>query len=118
MLDAFGKGASDDIRAAKNELYGQMTWDPVTHLSLNVPPQISTPRPSPPPSPKLDTALSGGLDSNSAGVELSTDMIEALKAKTHLVRHNLSCEDASTQPALCNNYIASPILTLTMSAPR
>ena len=72
MLDAFGKGASDDIRAAKNELYGQMTWDPVSHLSLNVPPQISTPRPSPPPSPKLDTALSGGLDSNSAGAKLFT----------------------------------------------
>ena len=44
MLDAFGKGASDDIRAAKHELYGQMTWDPVTSQSLNAPPQITTPR--------------------------------------------------------------------------
>ena len=69
MLDAFGKGASDDIRAAKNELYGQMTWDPVSSQSLNVPPQISTPKPSPPPSPKLDAALSGGLDTNSAGAQ-------------------------------------------------
>ncbi|CAK0787238.1 hypothetical protein CVIRNUC_010454 [Coccomyxa viridis] len=66
MLDAFGKGASDDIRAAKNELYGQMTWDPVTSQSLNAPPQITTPRPSPPPSPKLESLLSGTSDSNSA----------------------------------------------------
>ncbi len=28
MLDAFGKGASEDIRRAKQELYTQMTWDP------------------------------------------------------------------------------------------
>jgi hypothetical protein len=68
MLDAFGKGASDDIRAAKNELYSQMTWDPVTAQSLNTPPQITTPRPSPPPSPKLERVLSGNSDSNSAGV--------------------------------------------------
>ena len=68
MLDAFGKGASDDIRAAKNELYSQMTWDPVTAQSLNAPPQITTPRPSPPPSPKLETVLSGNSDFNSAGV--------------------------------------------------
>ena len=70
MLDAFGKGASDDIRAAKNELYGQMTWDPVTSQSLNAPPQITTPRPSPPPSPKLESLLSGTSDSNSAGAIL------------------------------------------------
>lgn len=71
MLDAFGKGASDDIRAAKNELYGQMTWDPVTAQSLVSPPQITTPRPSPPPSPKLESVLSGTSDSNSAGAALA-----------------------------------------------
>eukprot|EP00891_Asterochloris_glomerata_P003679 jgi/Astpho2/3679/gw1.00060.3.1_t len=27
MLDAFGKGASEDIQLAKSELYSQMTWD-------------------------------------------------------------------------------------------
>ena len=74
MLDAFGKGASDDIRAAKNELYGQMTWDPVTSQSLNAPPQITTPRPSPPPSPKLESLLSGTSDSNSAGGALNLIM--------------------------------------------
>ena len=57
MLDAFGKGASEDIRAAKAELYAQMTWDPLTAQSLNTPPQITTPMPSPPPSPKTDTGL-------------------------------------------------------------
>jgi inositol hexakisphosphate/diphosphoinositol-pentakisphosphate kinase len=60
MLDAFGKGASEDIRAAKAELYAQMTWDPLTSQSLNAPPQIATPLPSPPPSPKLETAASDG----------------------------------------------------------
>ena len=54
MLDAFGKGASEDIRAAKAELYAQMTWDPLTAQSLNTPPQITTPMPSPPPSPKTE----------------------------------------------------------------
>ena len=52
MLDAFGKGASEDIRAAKAELYGQMTWDPLHGRSLAAPPQSTTPAPSPPPSPK------------------------------------------------------------------
>lgn len=55
MLDAFGKGASEDIRAAKSELYAQMTWDPLTSQSLNTPPQITTPMPSPPPSPKTES---------------------------------------------------------------
>lgn len=57
MLDAFGKGASEDIRAAKAELYAQMTWDPLTAQSLNTPPQITTPMPSPPPSPETDSGL-------------------------------------------------------------
>ena len=33
MLDAFGKGASEDIRAAKAELYAQMTYDPAARRS-------------------------------------------------------------------------------------
>ncbi|KAK9799737.1 hypothetical protein WJX73_006464 [Symbiochloris irregularis] len=50
MLDAFGKGASEDIQAAKKELYKQMTWDPANQsFALN---DNSTPLPSPPPSPK------------------------------------------------------------------
>ncbi|CAL8465105.1 g4640 [Coccomyxa elongata] len=67
MLDAFGKGASEDIRAAKAELYAQMTWDPLTAQSLNTPPQITTPMPSPPPSPKVESdpteANAGGAPS-------------------------------------------------------
>ncbi|KAK9821974.1 hypothetical protein WJX81_008214 [Elliptochloris bilobata] len=51
MLDAFGKGASDDIQAAKAELYAQMTWDPAAGQSLAAPSQMTTPLPSPPPSP-------------------------------------------------------------------
>ena len=52
MLDAFGKGASEDIQAAKTELYKQMTWDPAKQtFALNDNPAL-TPQPSPPPSPK------------------------------------------------------------------
>ncbi|KAK9917336.1 hypothetical protein WJX75_003277 [Coccomyxa subellipsoidea] len=74
MLDAFGKGASEDIRAAKAELYAQMTWDPLTAQSLNTPPQITTPMPSPPPSPKTDSGLhkanSGSMPSPTLGVSI------------------------------------------------
>lgn len=98
MLDAFGKGASDDIRAAKNELYSQMTWDPVTAQSLNAPPQITTPRPSPPPSPKLETVLSGISDSNSAGVwqggpgsiTSGKFMSHAANSRGHVIAHSLN----------------------------
>lgn len=52
MLDAFGKGASEDIQLAKSELYSQMTWDKDTKSSLGAELQMTTPLPSPPPSPK------------------------------------------------------------------
>ena len=52
MLDAFGKGASEDIQLAKSELYSQMTWDKDTKSSLSSELQLTTPLPSPPPSPK------------------------------------------------------------------
>lgn len=57
MLDAFGKGASDEIREAKDELYRQMTWDPSNNTSMYTEPQSTTPRASPPPSPKPGRAL-------------------------------------------------------------
>ncbi|KDD71263.1 hypothetical protein H632_c5425p0, partial [Helicosporidium sp. ATCC 50920] len=43
MLDAFGKGASEDIRRAKQELYEQMTFDPETNTSLYARPHSTTP---------------------------------------------------------------------------
>ncbi|WIA10709.1 hypothetical protein OEZ85_010886 [Tetradesmus obliquus] len=55
MLDAFGKGASDDILATKNTLYQHLTWDPekassmCSKLALPLATPAST---SPPPSPK------------------------------------------------------------------
>ncbi len=57
MLDAFGKGASEEIRQAKDELYRQMTWDPSSNTSAYTEPQSTTPRASPPPSPKPGRAL-------------------------------------------------------------
>ena len=52
MLDAFGKGASEDIQAAKTELYKQMTWDPAKQSFALTDTSALTPLPSPPPSPK------------------------------------------------------------------
>ncbi|KAL0037051.1 hypothetical protein WJX77_010637 [Trebouxia sp. C0004] len=52
MLDAFGKGASEDIQLAKSELYSQMTWDRDSKSSAFAEPQVTTTLPSPPPSPK------------------------------------------------------------------
>ncbi len=52
MLDAFGKGASEDIQLAKSELYSQMTWDKDSKSSAFAEPQVTTTLPSPPPSPK------------------------------------------------------------------
>ncbi|GAB4823839.1 hypothetical protein N2152v2_010885 [Parachlorella kessleri] len=60
MLDAFGKGASEDIRLAKQELYAQMTFDPDTHVSMYAEPQITTPFVSPPLSPKLEPGRPSG----------------------------------------------------------
>jgi inositol-hexakisphosphate/diphosphoinositol-pentakisphosphate 1-kinase len=40
MLDAFGKGASEDIRKTKEELYRKLTQDPATgeiHCKLEKP---------------------------------------------------------------------------------
>eukprot|EP00775_Hariotina_reticulata_P002529 gene2529-2831_t len=41
MLDAFGKGASEDINRAKNILYSAMTWDPETSCSIKFEPSYS-----------------------------------------------------------------------------
>ena len=75
MLDAFGKGASADISAAKQELYAQMTFDVETNTSTFAEPTFTTasvssallspPRspepgapPLPPPPPHSSTATS------------------------------------------------------------
>ena len=67
MLDAFGKGASDDIRAAKAALYDAMTADrgggARSRASLG-------PAPSPPPSPGGGP---GELASSLAAVRLADD---------------------------------------------
>lgn len=52
MLEAFGKGASEEIRHAKNTLYQAMTWDPESQKSLCMPlPAV------PPPAGKLIVTL-------------------------------------------------------------
>jgi inositol-hexakisphosphate/diphosphoinositol-pentakisphosphate 1-kinase len=67
MLDAFGKGASADINAAKQELYAQMTWDPKTGESMHAVPQMTAPPAgasaglyggTPPTSPKIGNGSS------------------------------------------------------------
>ncbi len=48
MLDAFGKGASEDIQLAKSELYSQMTWDKDSKSSAFAEPQVTTTLPQAP----------------------------------------------------------------------
>ena len=55
MLDAFGKGASLDINAAKAELYAQMTYNKSTHESEYMAPEYSLRLPTPQQSPAIDT---------------------------------------------------------------
>ena len=43
LLDAFGKGASDDIQNGKHELYSQMTYDPSSKSSLIVDAEATPP---------------------------------------------------------------------------
>ena len=57
LLDAFGKGASDDIQTAKTELYRQMTNDPSQPEGS---PESAAPLMSPPPSPKPHGASDSG----------------------------------------------------------
>lgn len=40
MLDAFGKGASEDIQASKEVLYRKLTWNPETGESMCAPRKI------------------------------------------------------------------------------
>ncbi|GFR40431.1 hypothetical protein Agub_g1005 [Astrephomene gubernaculifera] len=60
MLEAFGKGASDDIAEAKEALYQAMTWDPEkpSMAPLAVSKLSQTPMISPPLSPKISRASS------------------------------------------------------------
>ncbi|GIL72959.1 hypothetical protein Vretimale_4607 [Volvox reticuliferus] len=60
MLEAFGKGASDDIADAKEALYQAMTWDPEkpTMAPLALSKRSHTPMISPPMSPKVSRTSS------------------------------------------------------------
>ena len=66
MLDAFGKGASEDIQNAKTELYSQMTFNPATNTSLNADAQGT-----PPLSPKHGTAFPPHCSQQSAPSAMS-----------------------------------------------
>ena len=55
MLDAFGKGASVDINAAKAELYAQMTYNKDTMESEYMAPEYSLRLQTPQQSPSIDT---------------------------------------------------------------
>ena len=67
MLDAFGKGASVDINAAKQELYAQMTYNKETKMSEYAMPEYSKQLRTPPESPNIDS-LSLEEASNSSTV--------------------------------------------------
>lgn len=57
MLDAFGKGASEDIQHAKGALYSQMTYNPATNTSLNAD-AVATPPLSPKHGQSISTCTS------------------------------------------------------------
>lgn len=63
MLDAFGKGASVDINAAKAELYAQMTFNRDTLESEYKAPEYSLRLPTPQPSPSIDSVSVDERDS-------------------------------------------------------
>lgn len=66
MLDAFGKGASVDIKAAKEELYAQMTYNAETRESKFAMPDYSKPaKPTPPASPSIGIEALGIVDNSS-----------------------------------------------------
>ena len=56
MLDAFGKGASEDIATSKRALYEALTYDPETAEARCAAPHAE--RASPPPSPSRVRASS------------------------------------------------------------
>ena len=79
MLDAFGKGASEDIIQSKQTLYQLLTLDPSSNESLCTPLQIPLQYTSPPLSPSnmdggvdMDGVLTGNMHSEVAAEELRT----------------------------------------------
>ncbi|KAL6765050.1 histidine phosphatase superfamily-domain-containing protein [Haematococcus lacustris] len=94
MLDAFGKGASDDIRQAKSLVYEAMTHDPdkgppppstLTSTGL-APDNSSEPGPTPHPGPSLSAGagVPGGVEGGVAGkpespLALLRRLVELLK---------------------------------------
>lgn len=71
MLDAFGKGASEDIQAAKAELYKQLTWDPTKQSFALTDTSALTPMPSPPPSPKQPPSARAASEQGAFSVPLA-----------------------------------------------
>ena len=71
LLDAFGKGASDDIQTAKTELYRQMTTDPSQPEGSS---EAAAPLMSPPPSPKPRGASDTGAAAASPEAACVTGM--------------------------------------------
>eukprot|EP00775_Hariotina_reticulata_P005842 gene5842-6083_t len=97
MLDAFGKGASDDILSAKSTLYQHLTWDPDKATSLcsrlNLP--LATPKNiSPPASP-----LASGAGAVGAGADGEQVLVDELREKCLEERVESSSTPAAATPA-------------------
>uniref|UniRef100_A0A1D1ZXV8 Inositol hexakisphosphate and diphosphoinositol-pentakisphosphate kinase n=1 Tax=Auxenochlorella protothecoides TaxID=3075 RepID=A0A1D1ZXV8_AUXPR len=104
MLDAYGKGASEDIQRAKAELYAQMTLDPETGTSRCAAPHSTTPLVSPPASPKpaegvgrggsAESSVHGQARSLSRNASASASTIRAAASALKLAQGTLADSEA------------------------
>ncbi|KAJ9527101.1 hypothetical protein QJQ45_025193, partial [Haematococcus lacustris] len=112
MLDAFGKGASDDIRQAKSLVYEAMTHDPdkgppppsTLTGTGPAPDNTSEPGPTPHPGPSLSAGagVPGGVEGGVAGkpespLALLRRLVELLKVLVAQLRE--LCVQPSPPPA-------------------
>lgn len=119
MLDAFGKGASEDIRVAKQALYSQMTWDEergvalCSNLPALSPSKMATPLVSPPKSPQVEpvgTFSSSGAALNQVPSQLTT---RGLDAETRSNSLNFSEVSGNTPlPSTLNSPYAKDTVNL------
>jgi len=94
MLDAFGKGASEDIRRAKAELYQQMTWDRETGTSLQSEQSWRQQKVTPPASPVTSGTLGSG--GGGGGALLSGSLSDTL-TQVQQLNNNSSNSNSSSR---------------------
>lgn len=103
MLDAFGKGASVDINAAKAELYAQMTYNKDTQQSEYAMPEYSKHLRTPQESPNIEALSLEETCSNA-----STSMSSANNSKLNLGTPGTFTEEDESCPPGASNIEGRP----------